>query len=161
MLTYQCYENQLEKLYKKNSQIVRNISKKITNFLIRNNMTSNELISTLTNKHQQFIFGIFLYDGLGVTQNSEESFRLMKLSADQGHIFAEFEVGESYKSGNRVSQNEELSFQYYLKSAEKGFSIAQHLVGSRYEEGKFVKKDLKEAIYWYEIINTRLSFCTK
>lgn len=107
--------------------------------------------STITNKYEQFIYGMFFEEGIGVEKNLDESFRLRKLSADQDYVLAICSVGYYYNRGFGCTVNPSLAISYYQKAADKGFSVAQYNLGLQYQKGDGVIKDLKIAFYWFEL----------
>ena len=139
---------QRSELYKKEKyqEIIQEIIERISQFTI-----NSIFLSSLRNQHEQYIYASFFEEGIGVEKNLEESFRLNKLSADQGFALAQCLIGYYYYHGFGVTRNEELSFEYYYLAAKQGLSIAQCAIGINYEEGSFVEKNESEAIVWYTL----------
>ena len=109
-----------------------------------------DYLKDLTNKHELFIYGTLLDEGIGIERNIDESIRLLQLSADQSFSFAENHIGCCYGKGVGVSLDKELSTQYYLTAVIQGYSVAQYNVGFNYHEGCGVEKDLVKAVRWYK-----------
>ena len=51
--------------------------------------------------------------GVGVPQDDKRACVLYKLAADQGHHFAQYNIGNMYKQGQGVNQSDTLAFKYF------------------------------------------------
>ena len=129
----------------KYSQLSSQIKEKISNLFTEN----SNYLSTIINRHEQFIFSTLSELDVGIITTTEEIFRLMKLSADQDLTLAECMVGNFYHNGYGTNKDEELSMKYYMKAAMKGHSVAQYNLGLHYEDGFGVTIDTVEAVRWY------------
>jgi TPR repeat protein len=75
--------------------------------------------------------------------------------AEQGHPFAQFNLGMLYHSGDGVAHNEAEAIAWYTKAAENGYYKAQEYLAAGYAEGWFgLKKDAKKSQYWTNRIDT-------
>ena len=91
-----------------------------------------------------------MYDvGLGVDVDKKEAFNWYKLSAEQGSIEAQYNLGLAYRFGIGVDQNFTQSLKWYKQSASKGHSGAQYNLNLLFEEGLATRKDISDAIKWY------------
>lgn len=124
--------------------IANKISKKIYDTITYN------YLKNVTNKYEQCAYAALLREGIGFEKDYEESFRLLKLSADQGYVLAESTLGYCYNMGEGTPKNYELSVLYTSRAAEKGNSIAAFNMGYYYERAQGVAKDLNKAFHWYQ-----------
>jgi localization factor PodJL len=74
----------------------------------------------------------------------------LKLSAEAGDRFAQFEVGAILSEGTLVEQDFAQAAAWYERSAAQGFAPAQYRLGSLYEGGRGVERDLEMARLWYQ-----------
>ena len=70
--------------------------------------------------------------------------------AEQGHVEAQFKLGDAYYSGKGTRKNLEQAFSWYEKAALQGHSKAQRALGAMYELGKGTTSEPEKAAYWYE-----------
>jgi len=68
--------------------------------------------------------------------------------AKQGHIEAQFNLGEIYRKGNGVEIDLAESLRWYRLAAEQGNVNAQITAGFIYYDGKSGLQDAKEAMHW-------------
>jgi TPR repeat protein len=59
-------------------------------------------------------------NGMGVTQNYDEAVKYYKLSADQGCVNAQYNLGYMYYNGKGVAQNYDEAAKYYKQAADQG-----------------------------------------
>ncbi|HHY0592304.1 TPA: tetratricopeptide repeat protein, partial [Vibrio parahaemolyticus] len=90
---------------------------------------------------KQFLSGTYLE----LTDHSQEIMKLLKRSAEQGHIDAQNYLGGYY----HLRKNPYQSFKWYRKAAEAGNSYAQIQVGKAYSKGLGVPENSFEAMRWY------------
>ena len=70
-------------------------------------------------------------------------------SAEQGNVYAQYNLGNLYLRGHGVTQNDELAFKWFTKAAEQGDAPAQYNLGHMYLLKKFDDQiDLSEATFW-------------
>ena len=93
-----------------------------------------------------------MYDkGLGVPENRQQAIKWYKLSAEQGHVSAQNNLGFIYGTGLGVPQDYHEAKKWYGLSAEKGGLISQFNLGLFYENGYGVIQDYARAHMWYNI----------
>lgn len=80
-----------------------------------------------------------------------ESFKYYKLSADQGHCDAQYNVAQIMEKNNPTDLKEALS--YYLLAANQGHDNAQYSAGRIYQGGfeSDVPVDMSKAIHYYKL----------
>jgi len=101
-----------------------------------------------------FCLGTIYRNGVGVSKNIPKGLNFYKLSAGQGNVAAMETLGLIY-SGDAISKkytNKKLGFQYYLRAAAKGFAVAQYHTALCYLHGEGVKKSIKYAIYFFNLV---------
>ena len=74
----------------------------------------------------------------------------LKMSAQQGHVWAQCELGGCYANGRGVEQDEAQAVQWYRKAAEQGYAEALASMAYCYSEGHGVKKNTAEAARWFQ-----------
>ena len=84
-----------------------------------------------------------------IFEDYKEAFKWYSLSAAQGSIEAQYNLGLAYRFGVGVEQNFTKSLKWYKKSASKGHSGAQYNLNLLFEEGLATRKDISDAIKWY------------
>lgn len=78
------------------------------------------------------------------------SFEATKISAEQGHQVAQYNVGVMYRDGQGTLMDMKKAFYWFEKSAVQGFANAQCDVGIMCRDGQGTSKDLKKALYWFQ-----------
>lgn len=81
----------------------------------------------------------------------DRAFLLMKQSAAQGLVAAQFELGNFYFKGFGVAVNFQEAVRWYTVAAERGDNGAQNNLGARYRNGEGVPRDPAKAVYWFEL----------
>ena len=104
--------------------------------------------------------------GDGVVKNLKEAFMWFERSAKQGNKYGQYNVGRYYQYGFGVVKNVQSAIEWYEKSALQGYGKAANMLGQIYEagytineserilkraSGPNVKKNPKEAFYWYKV----------
>lgn len=75
---------------------------------------------------------------------------LLRKAADQGHVEAQFVLGNAYRLGaHGVMPDSVEAAKWYRKSAEQGHPYAQFSLALALRNGDGVKQDLAESIVWY------------
>ena len=69
--------------------------------------------------------------------------------AEQGNVYAQFNLGLMYNNGLGVTQDYSEAVKWYRKAAEQGHADAQYNLGVMYAEGQGVTQDYSEAMKWY------------
>ena len=78
----------------------------------------------------------------------EQSAEWYQKSAEQGHAYAQYNLGHYYLSGTGVQKDEAKAIQWWLKSARQNNELAQFNVGRAYYLGTGTTKDATQARYW-------------
>jgi TPR repeat protein/TM2 domain-containing membrane protein YozV len=82
-------------------------------------------------------------------KNYKEMIPFFEKAAEQGHMGAQYGLGESYALGDGVEQSWEKAVYWYTKAAEQGHPVAQNNLGSLYYNGTDIPEDLEKAKYWF------------
>lgn len=93
---------------------------------------------------------ICLSDDSDSTQNVEDEFGLLKCSAEQGDVDAEFSLGLMYYYGQGFEENNDEAFKWLKMAAEQGKREAQYLLAIMYSNGYGTEKDNDEALKWFK-----------
>jgi TPR repeat protein len=89
----------------------------------------------------------FIYQtGEGVPKDDAKAFKWYLQAAEQGHAYAQYNLGLIYSSG---LQDYAEAARWFLKSAEQGIADAQFNFGLILEEGRGVRQDYDSAAVWY------------
>ncbi len=82
--------------------------------------------------------------------NWVEAFNWYKKAADQGHATAQYSLGVLYAKGHVDGQvNRVEAFKWCKKAADQNYAVAQDALGDIYANGYLGKKNLEEALKWY------------
>jgi len=81
--------------------------------------------------------------------NMPLAFKEFLAAANEGHAFAQYNVGIMYEQGIGTSKNPEQAFLWYNKSANQDNAAAQFNVGVSYENGIGTEVDYTKANEWY------------
>ena len=84
-------------------------------------------------------------------ENDAEAVQWYRRSADQGHAYAQNDLGNMYNKGEGVPQDDAEAVQWYQRAADQGFVSAQFNLGVRYSTGVGVFKDSVLAHMWFTI----------
>jgi TPR repeat protein len=79
-----------------------------------------------------------------------QAFKLVKATAEQGHVGAQSDLGVMYADGRGVAKNESEAVIWFRRAAEKDHAGAQYNLGMMYEKGRGVVRDPDEAVVWYQ-----------
>ncbi len=71
--------------------------------------------------------------------------------AEQGHLYAQYNLGFMYDNGEGVTQDYKTAVKWYKLAAEQGDSDAQFNLGIMYYIGQGVTQDYKTALKWYKL----------
>ena len=88
-------------------------------------------------------FGIFLVN--------DKQLDAIKLSAQQGNVHAQFNLGLSYANGDGVEQNYTEAIQWYRMAVENKLPQAAYNLGYLYYHGQGVPQDREEAEKLYRL----------
>lgn len=97
------------------------------------------------NKEAQRMLGHLYKNGLGVSQNFEQSMRWYLKAAKQGSGDAQFNLGRMYLYGLGTDKNFSLAAGWFERAIESGEVRAYGTLASLYEYGRGVEKDLVKA----------------
>ncbi len=92
-------------------------------------------------------------DGLAAEVRGDygKAVRSYRLSADQGHARAQFNLGFMYDMGRGVPQDYTQAVKWYRLSADQGHAGAQGILGAMYDSGRGVPQDYAQALKWYRL----------
>ena len=76
------------------------------------------------------------------------AFTEWRLLAEQGHVWAQYNLGWMYSNGKGVSQDYALAVKWYRRAAEQGDAEAQYNLGLMYGLGHGVQQDDVLAHMW-------------
>ena len=79
----------------------------------------------------------------------EKAFSCFEKPAEQGHMGAQYALGEFYDFGNGVIQDGKKAAYWYKKAAEQGHGTAQYHLGVLFQHGDIVGKNGTKAKYWF------------
>lgn len=106
-----------------------------------------------TDSNCNLIKGHMLVYGEGIKQNIKEGFELTKLSAEQGNIDAQYNLGLFYQNGIGTSKNNKEAASWYEKASNQKSVFAKNNLGIMYYSGKGVVRNKKKALLlWNEAI---------
>lgn len=89
-------------------------------------------------------------EGIGVSQDYEESFKWYMKAAEQGDEYGQYSVGCMYAEGQGIKQDYKEAFKWYMKAAGQDNDDAQYRLGEFYYEGKGVEINKYEAFEWFK-----------
>jgi TPR repeat protein/uncharacterized RDD family membrane protein YckC len=101
--------------------------------------------STLPKLSDKFLNAVDVYDKGDFVQAS----KLFQSLAEQGDMFAQFNLGVMYTKGQGLAQDYNQAVDWFRKAAEQGLAGAQFRLGSAYDNGRGVAQDYKQAFDWY------------
>lgn len=99
----------------------------------------NYFLSPYAERQAQYYLAESFYGCLN-NLDDQEAFTFYKLSADQGHMEAQYMLAICYNDGIEEDPDGVLAFKYFKLSADQGYADAQYQVGIFYEE-HFVEDD--------------------
>src|SRR5690554_4202167 len=82
-------------------------------------------------------------------KNYPVALKIFTKLAEQGHAYAQFNLGVMYDSGEGVPKNASQAVTWYRKAAEQGDASAQFNLGVMYANGEGVPKDYVQAAKWF------------
>ena len=83
------------------------------------------------------------------TKDLVEAVKCFRNAAEQGHIWAQWELGHCYAEGDGVEKNMVEAAKWYRKAAEQGHSWSQWNLANCYAGGEGVESNMLEAVMWY------------
>ena len=69
--------------------------------------------------------GVCYGNGEGVERDAHEAVKWFHAAAEQGHVYAQYNLGVSYAKGDGVSQDVSEAAKWYGKAAEQGYEAAK------------------------------------
>jgi len=105
-----------------------------------------------SNVYAMYAQALFYDEGLGVQQDTEMAFILMREAAGLGHSAATFEIGRRFLYGIGIPQNYPHALQWLSRAAESPhyYPPAMFHIGLIYEKGWGVPVDLEQAKQWMD-----------
>ena len=99
------------------------------------------------------VYGDDFQDGYDayLKQDYKEAVKWFRLSAEQGHTLAQYNLGFMYYNGQGVLQDFKEAVKWFRLSAEQGDASAQYNLGLMYAEGTGVPQDYVLAYIWWNI----------
>ena len=91
----------------------------------------------------------YCYGENGKQKDYPEAVKWFRKAAEQGHTFAQYNLGVCYYNGWGVPQDYSEAVKWYRKAAVQGYADAQCNLGYCYHSGQGVPKDYSEAVKWY------------
>jgi len=108
------------------------------------------MASTLNNNiYGQYLLGMCLLSGYGVTKDTEKALSLIQTAAERGLVAAQMRLGEVYHIGTEVEQDLKQALVWYQNAASQGSVKSQFQVGVMYEFGEGVVRNFEKAAMWY------------
>ena len=84
-----------------------------------------------------------------MTKDYDKAVEWYRKAAEQGHNWAQNNLGNCYYNGKGVPQDYAKAVDWYRKAAEQGLANAQNNLGNCYRFGEGVTKDYAKAVEWY------------
>lgn len=100
--------------------------------------------------HAQFMLANMYLSGEGVPKNAKESFRWLKLSADNNYPPANYLMGRASLPKYPIT-----AAQYFKAAAKKEHGSSMHMLGLMYANGVGVQKDSSEALRWFRMAHAQ------
>ncbi len=79
----------------------------------------------------------------------EEAAKWFRKAAEQGNAFAQYNLGQLYRTGQGIPQGFSEAARWYRKAAEHGHVLAQYSLGLMHRMGQGVRQDFSEAERWF------------
>jgi TPR repeat protein len=93
-----------------------------------------------------------MYDiGKGVLQDAKEAVKWYRLSADQGYVNAQFNLGLIYANGRGVLKDDKEAVKWYRLAADQGHASAQYNLGVNYYYGEGVLTNYIVSYSWMSL----------
>ena len=93
--------------------------------------------------------GVSFLEGLGVSKDSGEAFRLFRKGCDGGGAASCTNLGLMYSGGRGIPQDNAQSARIYRKACNGGHATGCNLLGVQYSRGRGVPQDSGEAMRLY------------
>lgn len=98
---------------------------------------------------EAFKLGIDYSTGASGVQDSRLAVQWMRRAASQGHLYAQFNLGEALINGYGVTQDYQEGIVWLKRAANGGVADAQVSLGLKYDEGIGVTQNYQMAVKWY------------
>ena len=85
------------------------------------------------------------------TGNHEAAVNLWELAAQQGHLYAQYNLGIVYAKGIGTRADIPRAIHWWREAATQGNTDAQYNLGALYAEGNGVEKNINEASIWWSL----------
>lgn len=90
-----------------------------------------------------------IFNGDYVQRLAENSFKWFTEAANQGHLGAQYNFGDSYRYGGPITGlKPKKAFTWYHKAAKGGCGYAYYELSVMYRDGIGVKENIKKSDYW-------------
>ncbi len=73
------------------------------------------------------------------------------MAADQGHVWAQHNLGVAYRDGDGVPQDYAEAVSWFRLAVEQGDADAQYNLGAMYGNGHGVPQDNVQAHIWFDL----------
>ena len=87
----------------------------------------------------------------GIKKSLKRAVQLYELSAAQGFVTAQFQLGQCFYRGMGVKLDIKKALKYYTLAADQGDAEAQYNCGAHYFNGEGVEPDGMEAMRYFEL----------
>lgn len=84
------------------------------------------------------------------TGDTKSAFKEYLLSAEEGHLQAQFLIAQMYQYGSGTDKNLREASKWYSLAADRGLDKAQNNLAVMYLNGRGIIQDTKMAAYWFE-----------
>ncbi|GES83952.1 kinase-like domain-containing protein [Rhizophagus clarus] len=118
-----------------------------TSFNNQNAFKIYKKAANLGNRRGMCNLGVCHERGIGIVMNYRKAFELYQKAADLGNTRGINNLGII---GIGTIIDEQKAFEFYQKAVSLGDCLAQYNLSLMYENGRGVKKDTKQALYWYK-----------
>lgn len=96
------------------------------------------------------LYMAYMYgDGKGVAKDLSVALSLMRKSAEQDFISAQYRLAQLYEGGVVIPKNMPEAIIWFRRAAEQGHIGAMWGLADFYKEGSYVTQDYQEAAKWY------------
>lgn len=92
------------------------------------------------------------FNGIGVTEDTQEGMKWITKAAEQGDFFAQRDLALKYRDGS-IPRAETKAAYWLLKLAERGDKGSMYSIADYYESGVGVEQNDAEALHWYRKVS--------
>lgn len=109
-------------------------------------------LATKGDAQSQFFLGVLYDQGTeAVPKDDEAASTWFEAAARQGHVNAQFNLGNAYKRGRGVTQSEEQAVLWWQKAADLGSPNAQFNLAIQYYQGLGIEKNWDMAVHYFNM----------